>query len=107
MRDGPAHGLNERIGRLRKTVVHPQPSAFCLDEACAAQVREVPRGFGLRDLERAVDVADADFACPKQAEDAQPGAVRKGLKKPFHRLNLRAHIYALTNIVAAANLYIR
>ena len=61
--------------------MHPDPFAPRLDQAALAQVREVARDRGLRELQSALDVADADLAVAEQREDAQPRFVRQ---RPEH-----------------------
>jgi hypothetical protein len=79
-------GRDDRIRGRRQGVVHPEPFAPRGDEPGAAQVGEVSRGLGLRDLQRVVDVADADLARHQQAQDAESRRVRQRLEQ---RLELR------------------
>jgi hypothetical protein len=51
----------------RQAVVHPETFLLRRDQARAAQIRQVPRGPGLWDLERLVDVADAHLSAEEQA----------------------------------------
>lgn len=55
--------------------MHPQPVTPRFDQARHPEGGQVTRRLGLRDLERLVNVADADFALQEQAEDPQPRAV--------------------------------
>jgi hypothetical protein len=52
--------------RVGQPVVHPEAVTARVDEAGAPQVREVPGRGGLRDVEAAVDVADAHLTVGEQ-----------------------------------------
>ncbi len=89
---------DHRVGGDGQAVVDPQSVAPRFDEALPPQIRQMPRGFRLRDAEAFVDVADADFPGQQEAEDPQTRGVGKGAEQLFHVLDLLVHISALTNI---------
>ncbi len=78
--------LQDRIGKIGKTIVHPQALAAHLHEPGLAQIGEMTRCFRLRNAEALVDVADADFAGEQQAKDAQAGSVGKRAKRRLQDL---------------------
>jgi hypothetical protein len=81
--DGVKHGAADRVAGGRESIVHPHALLPRLDQARAAQVRQVSRGPRLRDLQRLVDVADAHLAAEEQAEDPEPGPVGQRLEQGF------------------------
>src|SRR4051812_38883871 len=81
MRDGMHrrvdHLLDRGVSPRRETVVHPQAVPPRPDEASLAEIGEVPRDLGLRQLQALVDVADAHRARAEQGEDAEARRVRQ------------------------------
>jgi len=55
--------------------MHPQAFLARQHETGAAKVREMTRGFGLRNIQHRHQIADTEFAIAKQVQDAQPRAV--------------------------------
>jgi hypothetical protein len=90
---------DDRIGGLREPVIDPKPFASRCDEADATQVCQMSRRLGLRNLQRVVNIADAQLACHQQSQDAEPCGVGERLEQ-FLELVQLIHIFALTNISA-------
>src|SRR5216683_5412191 len=72
--------VQRRRGR-RQRVEGPQPALDGRHQARAPQVRKVPRGRGLRDVQRLHQVADAELAAPEKVQDAQAHRFRQGAKQ--------------------------
>ena len=98
MANRSADRCQHRIRELAEPVMDPESVAPRFDQAGAAQIRQMPRRFRLRDLEGFVNVADADFAGQQQAQNAEPGDVGERPEQRFHMFELPVHISALTNI---------
>jgi hypothetical protein len=60
------------------------------------------RGFGLRDTQALVDVADADLPGQEQPQNPKPRHVTEGFENLFHLEQRLAHIFVLTNIITDA-----
>ena len=97
MRHRLLNGGDDRVGRWSKLVVHPEAFAAGGDQSGASQIRQVPGGFWLGNLEALVYMADADFAGQEQAENPEPRAVSEGLEHGFQLPDVSLHIYALTD----------
>ena len=100
--DSLPDGADRRIADIGEPVEHPQAVAPRVDEPRAAQVRKMPRGFRLRDVQAFVYVADADFTGQQEPHDAEPGRISERLKQRRHAVEWSRHIYALTNITRRA-----
>ena len=102
VRQRVGHGLSdrleERIGERRHAVVDPEAVPARLDQADAAQVGEMPRGLGLRDLEALMQVAHADLTGQEQAENPQARRVRQRFEEVRQGIERLDHIFVLTNI---------
>ena len=98
MRDGVTDRPENRVGHLGQAVVHPQAVTPGVHQAGLPEVGEMPGRFRLWDLQRLVDVAHADFARQQEAENSQPRNICQRLADLFHVMNLRRHIFVLTNI---------
>ena len=72
---------HERIAVLREPVIHPLPVPSRIDEARAPHQGEMARDLRLLELERVVQIADADLAAGQKVQQAEPRRVRQGLEK--------------------------
>lgn len=80
--------LAVRIDLGSEAVVDPVPLPSGLDDPGRPQHGEVPRGVGLRQAERLLDVADAEFVVSKEGEYAKPSLIAQGLEKPGNATNV-------------------
>ena len=92
MGDGLPDGPVDLVDRLGEAVVHPQAVAAGLDQARPAQIRQMPRGFWLRNSQALVDVADAYLPSQEEAEDPQPRRIPECLEDRGHRVEGLFHI---------------
>lgn len=60
--------------------MHPTPLAPRTDDACAAEIGQVPRDFWLADLEDFHKIADANFPVRDEVEQAEARAIGEGAK---------------------------
>ena len=65
--------------------MHPSPLAPRGDDPRAAQIRQVPRDFGLADLEDLHKIADANFLVGDEIQETKPRAVGQGAKEKIER----------------------
>ena len=63
---------SNRIAEIREAVMHPEALLARSDEPGLAKMGEMARRGRLRDVERRVDIADADLARREQAENPAP-----------------------------------
>ena len=78
--------LMRLVAGRRQTIVHPKPLLSRNDKAGLAQIGQVPRGGGLRNIQNGHDMANAQFAALEQVENPQSSSVGKC---PKNRLRLR------------------
>lgn len=72
-----------RIGGFDESIVSPLSIATRGDEACATQVREVPRNLRLIRFENFNAGTDAQFIIAEELDEAQSGAVSQGFEECF------------------------
>jgi hypothetical protein len=77
---GVSDGADRRIANVGEPVEHPQAITPSVDEARAAQIRQMPRRLRLRNVQALVDMADADFTAQQEPQDAKPGRIPERLK---------------------------
>ncbi|MDZ7712294.1 MAG: hypothetical protein U5L06_03905 [Rhodovibrio sp.] len=84
LRDAP-QDVDRPVRQLgMQAVVHPLPAAFVVHDAKIAQMAQVPRHPGLRDLQRMDELADAQPPrVQQQQQAAQARAVGQGAKESF------------------------
>lgn len=104
---GVPDGADDGIRSVDETVVHPQAVSPCVDEARAAQVRQMARRLRLGNAQALVDVADADLAGEQQAEDAQPCRIAERLKEGRHPVEWLLHMCVDKYSTAGLDLGIR
>lgn len=75
---GGKDGGGAGVGRFREAIVHPFALAAGGDDACAAEVGEMARDFGLALAEDFDEEADADFAAGDEVEQAEASGVCEG-----------------------------
>ena len=65
----------------REPIVHPQAVSSGRHESRPSKIREMSRGFRLRNPERVMDVAHAHFARREERQDPQPGGISEGAQR--------------------------
>jgi SAM-dependent methyltransferase len=92
MPGGVEQFLDEPRRLFREPVIDPQATLLCLHHAGAAQVREMSRRLGLRDLQAVVHVAHANLTSIEESDDAQPRGIRQGLQECVDAFEFPIHI---------------
>ncbi len=81
--------LNDARRLWRQPIVHPEAAFLRKHDSGAAQIRQMPRGFRLRNLQAVVEVTNADFPRREQSDNAKPGGIGQGLEEPIDAVQLR------------------
>ena len=72
-------------GRLRQPVMHPQPFLAADHQSPLPEIRQMAGHRGLRQVERLMQVADADLAVRQQIQQPQPHRIGERLEE-FDRI---------------------
>ena len=68
---------------LRQPVINPEPLLAADHQPVPPQVSQMPRDRGLRQLERFVQMADANLARSEQVQEPQPHRVGERFEKRY------------------------